>query len=336
MKKAKLISYSDELYHHGIKGMKWGVKNGPPYPLDDSDHSASEKKAGWRKSLDKSESDKQNKDEKHGLTDKQKKAIKIGVAVAATALVAIGTYKLADSGELHRLIEKGKAALGKTDDIGFKRNPDLAKPMSAEEIANTFFGKINPGFGEEWGTTKNCKRCTYAYELSRRGYNVKATRTLDGTGQTGFVGDKIIGKERGISFKNIKRTVNEFVNSEQTDDDVKKALLSIFKETDIELTPKRSENYIEPSKKIFQSLSKMPNGARGELTCKWLRGGSHSMAWEIVDNEPIIFDMQTNEMFKDPDSFNNLAYRMRKAAFSRLDNQELNLDLLRRWVTNDA
>lgn len=53
------------------------MKNGPPYPLDDSDHSASEKKAGWRKSLDKSESDKQNKDEKHGLTDKQKKAIKV-------------------------------------------------------------------------------------------------------------------------------------------------------------------------------------------------------------------------------------------------------------------
>lgn len=24
----------DELYHHGIKNQKWGVKNGPPYPLD--------------------------------------------------------------------------------------------------------------------------------------------------------------------------------------------------------------------------------------------------------------------------------------------------------------
>jgi len=23
-----------ELYHHGIKGQKWGVRNGPPYPLD--------------------------------------------------------------------------------------------------------------------------------------------------------------------------------------------------------------------------------------------------------------------------------------------------------------
>ena len=22
------------IYHHGIKGQKWGVRNGPPYPLD--------------------------------------------------------------------------------------------------------------------------------------------------------------------------------------------------------------------------------------------------------------------------------------------------------------
>lgn len=25
--------YSGVLFHHGIKGQKWGVKNGPPYPL---------------------------------------------------------------------------------------------------------------------------------------------------------------------------------------------------------------------------------------------------------------------------------------------------------------
>ena len=25
-----------ELYHHGVKGQKWGITNGPPYPLDSS------------------------------------------------------------------------------------------------------------------------------------------------------------------------------------------------------------------------------------------------------------------------------------------------------------
>jgi len=33
------------LAHHGVKGQKWGVRNGPPYPLKDSQKPSSEKKA---------------------------------------------------------------------------------------------------------------------------------------------------------------------------------------------------------------------------------------------------------------------------------------------------
>lgn len=42
-----------EFEHHGIRGQKWGQRNGPPYPLGAGDHSTSERKAGWRKSLNK-------------------------------------------------------------------------------------------------------------------------------------------------------------------------------------------------------------------------------------------------------------------------------------------
>lgn len=45
------VKTNGELYHHGVLGQKWGVKNGPPYPLKPSAHSASEKKAGWTKSV---------------------------------------------------------------------------------------------------------------------------------------------------------------------------------------------------------------------------------------------------------------------------------------------
>lgn len=111
-------SWREELYHHGILGQRWGKKNGPPYPLDASDHSSSEKKAGWRKSLDGSNKSKsvlkrktepvKLKSEKKGLTDKQKTAIKVGVAVGVTVLAAYGGYRLYKSGKLDVPLQKGK------------------------------------------------------------------------------------------------------------------------------------------------------------------------------------------------------------------------------------
>lgn len=48
--------YANELYHHGISGMRWGRRNGPPYPLSANAHSSEERKFGtsdWSKEAQK-------------------------------------------------------------------------------------------------------------------------------------------------------------------------------------------------------------------------------------------------------------------------------------------
>lgn len=45
--------YNITLCHHGIRGQKWGRRNGPPYPLEADAHSKSEKKARWEYSLNR-------------------------------------------------------------------------------------------------------------------------------------------------------------------------------------------------------------------------------------------------------------------------------------------
>lgn len=46
---ASLIPHSIDLVHHGVKGQKWGKRNGPPYPLDSSKSTGSRLKPGVNK-----------------------------------------------------------------------------------------------------------------------------------------------------------------------------------------------------------------------------------------------------------------------------------------------
>lgn len=91
------IIYSDELYHHGVKGMKWGIRRQNKTSAGHGQNTASRGAA----------SPEQRK-------ARIKKAAKIGVAVAGTALAAYGGYKVYKlQGEAVTSLGKKYVKLGK-------------------------------------------------------------------------------------------------------------------------------------------------------------------------------------------------------------------------------
>lgn len=74
---------SNTLYHHGVKGMRWGHRKGPQVKTSNTDKK-------------RNDSDDKNR-QKNALTDKQEMALKIGAVAVGTAVAAYGAKKLSDA-----------------------------------------------------------------------------------------------------------------------------------------------------------------------------------------------------------------------------------------------
>lgn len=308
---------NNALQHHGILGMKWGKKNGPPYPIGASDHSASEKKAGWRKSIDKSDSGSQNDNKKPGLTDKQKKAIKIGIAVTATALATYGTYKLAKSGKLDKYVESGKKKVDEllnskksgSADFGKQKINDLMstsklatntvsglKRMSSKETISDIIKNANPN---RWkGLYKNnCTYCSVTSYLRSIGYDVIARDTggkpqnLGGVIENCFKGARVIDGSAAKFGKSTKDASEMLIN-------------------------------------------KFGQNASGVCDVQFKGGGGHAFNWSIKDGVVKFFDGQdvTSKINTNIDAFWKKIDTNGGLTLARLDNAEVITDAIKKVV----
>lgn len=260
------------------------------------------------------------------MTDAQKKAL-IGAAVVGTALLAYGAYNMKQSGEFHRLSKKGKAFMNGDKNLTFKRKESLAnQDFSHDDIMKKVIPGINKDYGK-WGTNMNCRRCTFAYELRRRGFDVEATKTSNASGQNA------IGLMNALTpDKKFKRTGTSSAIIEFTKGGKEIKEFTANMEFPVGGKVKIAGN---TAKDILGRLGQEPDGSRGEFGVTWrsampgIPGGGHSMAYEIIKGKVHIFDGQTGESYS---SGHEIFDRIQDAGFTRLDNVDLNMDYLARWV----
>jgi hypothetical protein len=265
-----IIPTGSDLYHHGILGQKWGKRNGPPYPLNASAHSSAENKVGWKKSL-KSSSGKQTE-----TRAKSKKGEASG-SVAAYLAVYLGITALSFSPVLIAAaadsVSRGKAKLKEHREdklrTKLKKDEKTGLPLKKKEMSpKEDIKHINPGFKNgEKDTTMNCPFCVTAYELRRRGFDVRAGKT-----------------EKGRFDEDIEKFYKE-----------KKK----FKYAEL---PGKDKEHAPTAKDISKTmddtlLHNSGDGTRGTVKVIWKYGGAHVFNYDIKDGKVHYYDGQNGKEY---------------------------------------
>lgn len=250
---------SSYLYHHGIKGQKWGVRRFQN--KDGSLTSAGKnryKQSHRDKLVEKYKNKGMSQKDAEKAADKRRaieRKIAIGAAITAGALATYGLYRYTKRDRLDAnvfLDSQLKRKTFESSDFDTQINDDLKK-INREGWAGHLLLS---------GRQSNCTSCSMAYEMRRRGYDVVADKTKNGRMNEDV--EKFF--QSGAKFKN---GYSGFYNP------------SLDKMIAFE-----------------QTLKSQGEGARGMIHGQFVHGGGHSIAYEVHNGKVHFVDGQIGRQYK--------------------------------------
>lgn len=301
----KQVDTLDYLSHHGIKGQKWGVRHGPPYPLTAQAKAKAYPKKDKGSTRFGSQEDDSGK-KKSGLNIDKKtlaKVAAISAVAAATLIVAPKIIRAVQSkggSGLSLSANADKLLAGRETE---KIDPDTGLYLKKEDLGiNDDLKKINPNFKKGEAFQYNCALCTAAMEMRRRGYDVAASG-LENVSNGGVSID-----ETSTWFKP-PRYYEPFLTG---------------------LTGEGANKFSE----LKAAVKAQGNGARGEITVSWAgNGAGHSMFYQVENGSMVIYDGQSGEKF-DGSKVDKLLNKTVFAMIRRLDDLEPDMDAMKNGLHN--
>lgn len=263
-----IIKVGGELYHHGVKGQKWGVrryqnKDGSYVSGHEGRYYNYKKSSSGKKATSANDVIKNNSGT--SLATVKNSGTKEGVVelLAANATLLLATTAISLSVDAismkHEEKKFTKACDKELDDLYENRSissleeaPKLNKPMPASESMKM----VNPDYPDV-GTTSNCMMCTTAMVMREKGYDVKSKKSIHGYMESNF--DSLFEGE-GSNFKRMKKAHS--VDA------------------------------------VIKTLNDEGDGAYGNLTLTWDVGGGHSVFWKNEGGTTHIYDGQSGEEIK--------------------------------------
>lgn len=163
MKHLYRLIRSSVLAHHGIEGQKWGVRNGPPYPLDRKTHTKVVRE-GYKRNRKLLYAGKLSKKKQSGYSHMTNKWERQWQEVFYAS-------NLGTKDNISTMSDE----LSKGTDWWNQQGKDGQHYVTDIDVAD-----VNWGGQREPGQSNNCVKCTMALEMRRRGIAATAGRSFFG------------------------------------------------------------------------------------------------------------------------------------------------------------